>query len=114
MANEIQKIVFLVPPTAKAGNEGGTATQSQKQKPQVPLPASDEANRVVAPKSAEPVKAKTNTHLVIEKDEVSGGYVYKSVDPQTGEVLQQFPREEVLRAIAAMRAAEGQILDTKA
>ena len=35
--------------------------------------------------------------LVIEQDDASGAFVYKTVDRRTGETLQQFPREEILR-----------------
>jgi flagellar protein FlaG len=38
-----------------------------------------------------------DVRLVIEEGPVPGGYVYKTVDRLTGETLQQFPREDVLR-----------------
>ena len=116
MANEIRKTPFLVPPPAKAGEGGGSATESQKEKERNRQVAADEtsASRLNT-HTPEPKKlAQKNTHLVIVKDDVNGGFVYKSIDRETGEVLKQYPREEVLKAIARAKAAEGQILDTKA
>jgi flagellar protein FlaG len=49
--------------------------------------------------------------LVIEEDPVSGAYVYKTVDRRTGDVLQQFPREEVLRFKQAEHYDPGGVFD---
>ena len=35
--------------------------------------------------------------LVIEEDKAANSFVYKTVDMRTGQVIQQFPREELLR-----------------
>lgn len=35
--------------------------------------------------------------LIIEEDQATGAFVYKTLDRTTGEVVLQFPREEVLR-----------------
>ena len=35
--------------------------------------------------------------LVIEIDETSGSYVYKTINRTTGEVVVQFPREQLLK-----------------
>ncbi len=116
MANEIRKIAFLVPPPAKPGTGGGTATESPKSQNEAEEPVEQKPARqnvqpdlpLLASDSA------ANAHLVIEIDEVSGGFIYKSVNRETGEVIKQYPREEVLRAIANARAAEGLVIDTKA
>jgi flagellar protein FlaG len=116
MANEIRRTPFLVQPPAKAGDGGGSATESQKQNENDRQVAADDtsASRLNT-NTSDPTKlAQANTHLVIEKDDVNGGFVYKSIDRETGEVIKQFPREDVLKAIARAKAAEGQILDTKA
>ena len=44
--------------------------------------------------------------LVIEEDKSTGSYVYKTVDIRTGAVVQQIPREEVLR-LRGRRPATG-------
>jgi len=49
--------------------------------------------------------------LVIEEDPVSGAYVYKTVDRRTGDVLQQFPREDVLRFRQAEHYDPGEVFD---
>ena len=35
--------------------------------------------------------------LIIEEDQASGTFVYKTLDRNTGEVVLQFPREEMLK-----------------
>ncbi len=51
--------------------------------------------------------------LVIEMDQASGSYVYKTINRVTGEVVSQLPRAEVLR-MKAEGAAAGAIIRTKA
>ena len=51
--------------------------------------------------------------LVIEEDKAAGTFVYKTVDWRTGEVVQQLPREQVLRLREAQNYAAGQVLATK-
>ena len=41
--------------------------------------------------------AEFDTRLVIEEDKATKTFIYKTVDRRTGEVLQQYPREQVLR-----------------
>lgn len=48
-----------------------------------------------APRSE--VEETVDLRLVIEVDEASGSYVYKTINRMTGEVVAQVPREEVLR-----------------
>jgi flagellar protein FlaG len=49
--------------------------------------------------------------LVIEQDPTSGTYVYKTVNRRTGDVLQQFPREDVLRFKQAEHYDPGEVFD---
>jgi len=49
--------------------------------------------------------------LVIEQDSKTGTYVYKTVDRRTGDILQQFPREEVLRFKQAEHYDPGEVFD---
>lgn len=50
--------------------------------------------------------------LVIEEDQATGSFIYKTLDRRTGEVVQQFPREEVLRLRSAPEYEPGQIIET--
>lgn len=52
--------------------------------------------------------------LVIEEDQASGSYVYKTVNRVTGEVLQQFPRDDILKLHSAAGYAAGAVIDTEA
>ncbi len=52
--------------------------------------------------------------LVIEPDGKTGAYVYKTLDRRTGEVVNQFPREEVLRLQEDERYRAGRVVDAKA
>jgi flagellar protein FlaG len=57
-------------------------------------PAAD----VTAPApSRAPSSFSPDLRLVIEEDKSAGSYVYKTVDVLTGKVVQQIPREELLR-----------------
>lgn len=67
------------------------------------LETSDNAGSALArqsAKSANPVEASEPLRLyrlVIEADEETGKYVYKTVDRETGEVVRRYPREELLQ-----------------
>jgi flagellar protein FlaG len=52
--------------------------------------------------------------LVIEEDQASGSYVYKQVSRLTGEVLMQFPREDVLKMRERVDYEAGAVVRTKA
>lgn len=77
------------------------------------------ASRVAAPKEAVPVEKPATAdgpqpgdlRLVIEQDSKTGTYVYKTVDRRTGDILQQFPREEVLRFKQAEHYDPGEVFD---
>ena len=54
----------------------------------------------------------TNGRLSIDHDDETGDYIYRLVDKETGEVINQWPREEVLeRARIAREQFEGLIVD---
>jgi len=52
--------------------------------------------------------------LVIEEDKASGTYVYKTVNRRTGEVVQQLPREQILKLRDALTYEAGSIVRAKA
>lgn len=49
--------------------------------------------------------------LVIEQDEDSGAFIYKTVDRRTGETLQILPREDVLKLKNAATYDPGAVYD---
>jgi uncharacterized FlaG/YvyC family protein len=52
--------------------------------------------------------------LVIDRDGESGRFVYRFVDPENGEVLRQFPADDMLKRAAALRDLTGAVVDDKA
>ena len=52
--------------------------------------------------------------LVIEEGPARGTFVYKTLDSVTGEVVRQFPREELIRLSASDTYAKGMVADTAA
>lgn len=61
---------------------------------------------------ADPAPDAADLRLVIE--EGGGSYVYKTIDRRTGEVVAQFPREEVLRMREAGAYEAGAVISAKA
>ena len=51
--------------------------------------------------------------LVIEEDQQSGTFIYKTLDRRTGEVVKQFPREEVVRLKEAPGYVPGDVIDSR-
>lgn len=51
------------------------------------------------------VAIEDGSRLVIRHDDTTGRFVYEFRDPSTDEVVQQFPAEEVLKALASFRQA---------
>jgi flagellar protein FlaG len=52
--------------------------------------------------------------LVIEPDKSSGGFIYKTMNRLTGELVSQFPREDVLRMRDASNYVPGALVAAKA
>ncbi len=78
---------------------------SQSARPEaIPAPAA-------APASA---TDPANARLVIEQDQASGAYVYKTLDRITGEVIRQLPRDEVLKMLGQARYIAGDVFKTRA
>jgi flagellar protein FlaG len=76
--------------------------------PQPAAPAArDEAPAATGPDPNE-------LRLVIDLDQASGTYVYKTINRLTGEVVQQLPREEVLKLKDQLHYAAGGVIRTKA
>lgn len=54
-----------------------------------------------------------DTRLVIEEDKQTRTFIYKTLDRETGKVLQQFPREQVLRLRQDPDYTPGQVLKAR-
>jgi flagellar protein FlaG len=52
--------------------------------------------------------------LVIEEGPTQGSFVYKTLDSTTGEIVRQFPREQVLRMAESGGYSAGGLIDTSA
>jgi flagellar protein FlaG len=94
-------------------------TPSDPQGPVAVVRAPENVAAKAAPSEAKPTQAElqirahapaSDTRLVIEEDKETRTYIYKTLDRQTGEVLQQFPREQVLRLREEPGYTPGQVL----
>ncbi len=50
---------------------------------------------------------------MIEDDQAAGCFVYKTVDWRTGEVVQQIPREQILKMREEPAYVAGDVIKTK-
>jgi flagellar protein FlaG len=50
--------------------------------------------------------------LVIEEGPTAGSFVYKTLDRETGEVVRQLPREDVLKLRDSGKYGSGAVIDT--
>jgi uncharacterized FlaG/YvyC family protein len=53
----------------------------------------------------------SNSKLQIEQDRDTGTFIYRSVDPETGEVLRQWPPEQLLKMREHLSDLEGMLFD---
>ena len=53
----------------------------------------------------------SNSKLQIEQDRETGTFIYRSVDPETGEVLRQWPPEQLLNLREHLSEVEGILFD---
>jgi flagellar protein FlaG len=72
--------------------------------------AAETKAEVAVPKGPEEAEMR----LVIEMDQASGSYVYKTINRQTGEVLSQLPRAEVLKLRTEVQYSAGDVIKTEA
>jgi flagellar protein FlaG len=57
--------------------------------------------------------AQADLRLVIEEDKAAGSYVYITVDPTTGKVISQLPREQLLKMRDAPDYRPGTVVDSR-
>ena len=84
-----------------------------------PVPAVEPIQPPVVPEPPEIEKVKgveptARYRLVIEKGPAPGPFVYKTLNPETGEVVRQLPREDVARLKDQPEYGPGKVIDTTA
>lgn len=71
---------------------------------------------VIGPDTATPppesAHQNADLRLVIEEDQQSGTFIYKTLDRRTGEVVKQLPREEVVRLKETPSYEPGDVIDS--
>ncbi len=61
-----------------------------------------------------PAVSPQSTRLSVELDRETSRYIFKSVDPDTGNVVHQYPTEQMLSLFAHVRQITGQTVDKSA
>jgi flagellar protein FlaG len=92
----------------KVATVAATPDPTYGQTPQVHRPDTGASARASATQDP------ADLRLIIEEDEASGSYVYKTVNRLTGEVLMQFPRDDVLKMHERVDYEAGAVIRTKA
>ena len=96
-----------------AATAGGTETETAEQKSASPNPFTKEELATVAADLSDFMQS-LNTHIEFSIHEKSGRMMVKVVDTKTHDVLKEFPPEELLDTIGAIREYVGVLLDKKA
>jgi flagellar protein FlaG len=65
-----------------------------------------------APKSSSKNEAVADLRLIIEEDKDGAGFIYKTLDRRTGEILQVLPRDSVLK-LAGDGYVPGSVVDQR-
>ncbi len=60
------------------------------------------------------INANSRSRLQIERAENAGRFIYRILDPATGETVRQWPPEKYVELVAYLRGREGGILDKRA
>lgn len=99
-------------PAFQAGRAAAAAMSEPDAQPRSP----DDLARAfeAALNDALPQPLLPQTRLVIEVDPDTRRFIYKSVDAQSGELVRQWPAEEILGMIKVMRSLFGITVDKKA
>ena len=84
------------------------------------VPVSDASFGSLPPQTRDPAPQpppaadQPDVRLIIEEDAQTGAFVYKTMDRRTGQVIQQFPREEILRLKQEEEYVAGTVIDARA
>ena len=77
-----------------------------------PAPAEQGAEQSKPSQTPPNADGATRYRLVIEEGPSMGSFIYKTLDSETGEVVRQFPREQVVRLAEARNYDAGAVIDT--
>jgi flagellar protein FlaG len=66
------------------------------------------------PKALANIEAAAHYRLLIEEGPRKGSFVYKTLDSQTGEIIRQFPREQLVRLAERPDYDKGAVINTLA
>lgn len=109
-----------VPPSAEAAggasavHERGAGGAHKSAGPAARAPGHDPDSKIKdLQRLADEAFEKENLRLSISFDKEAGRFVYRGVDRETGEVVRQYPPEEIIDQIAAIREFAGVIVDRK-
>ena len=91
-----------VAPTAQTPDPTGSAAAR--------TPTADTAGPASGPS---PIAEAPDLRLIIEEDKAAGSYVYKTIDVRTGQIVQQIPREEILRLKEASGYQPGAVVQAR-
>jgi uncharacterized FlaG/YvyC family protein len=114
----------MVDPISNASNTreigvGLSRQQSSPASPALPNPATNliRGQRVeVLEEAVEKLIRRSlpsNSKLQIEQDKETGTFIYRSVDPESGEVLRQWPSEQMLNLRESLTEFEGLFFDER-
>ena len=59
------------------------------------------------------INASARTRLTIEREGDKGRFIYKILDPDTGEMVRQWPPEKYLDLVAYLREQQGGLVDER-
>mgnify|MGYP003592932936 CR=1 FL=1 len=90
---------------------GLPVTPPDPQGPAVVRPPAEDSQALQPPPIPAPMPL--DTRLVIEEDKQTRTFIYKTLDRETGKVIQQFPREQVLRLRQDPDYTPGQVLKAR-
>ena len=65
-----------------------------------------------APKAVSSIEASQHYRLLIEEGPRKGSFVYKTMDSLTGEIIRQFPREQLVKIAQADTYDKGAVIST--
>lgn len=77
-------------------------------------PAAAPGSETPVTKPSSEVEQAAQYRLVIEEGPTIGSFIYKTMDSATGEIVRQFPREQVIRMAEAKKYDAGSVIDTTA
>lgn len=87
--------------------------QSPKVSPQAIEAVQPRVVSAVAPINQTPKTTEFALRLTIDQDKDTGTWLYKALDPITGEVVKQFPREELINFKRSSGYEPGSLIKTK-